>query len=85
MSNFIGVFDNALLTKECKYIIDYMNTSDLMTPGWVNTSEGSGVVEKYKTSTEMGIDIRDKHPVNYIVGGRIVSVGTGGLVTDFVY
>ena len=24
-------------------------------------------------------------PGNYIVGGRIVSVGTGGLVTDFVY
>ena len=67
MNNFIGVFDNAISKEDCKYIIDYMNTSDLMVSGHVSTSEGSRVVEKYKTSTEMGIDIRDENPINYII------------------
>ena len=68
MNNFIGVFDNAISTEDCKYIIDYMNTSDLMAPGWVSTSEGSKIVEKYKTSTEMAINIRDENPINDIIG-----------------
>ena len=60
INNFIGVFDNSLSSQDCKYIIDYMNKSDLMEPGSVSTPEGDGVAEKYKVSTEMGIDIRSK-------------------------
>ena len=72
MKNFIEVFDDALSSKECKYIIDYMNTSDLMEAGSVRTPEGSGVVEKYKISTEMGIDIQDKNPINDIISTSLL-------------
>ena len=51
MKNFIEVFDDALSSKECKYIIDYMNTSDLMEPGVVGTPEGVCVDKKCKDST----------------------------------
>ena len=60
MKNFIEVFDNAISSEDCKYIIDYMNSSDLMETGSVNTLEGTRVVEEYKTSTEMAINIEDK-------------------------
>ncbi len=68
MSNFIEVFDNALSTEECKYIINYMNTSGLLKPGFVKGPEGGCVDKKYKDSNEMGIDIRDKNPINEIIG-----------------
>ena len=68
MSNFIEVFDNALSTEECRYIINYMNTSDLMKPGFVKGPEGPCVDKRYKDSTEMGMDIRDKNPINDIIG-----------------
>ena len=68
MKNFIEVFDDALSSVDCKYIIDYMNSSDLMETGSVNTLEGTRVVEEYKTSTEMAINIEDKNPINNIVG-----------------
>ena len=44
MKNFIEVFDNAISSEDCKYIIDYMNSSDLMKTGSVNTPEGTRVV-----------------------------------------
>ena len=68
MKNFIEVFDNAISSEDCKYIIDYMNSSDLMETGSVNTLEGTRVVEEYKTSTEMAINIEDKNPINNIIG-----------------
>ena len=68
MKNFIEVFDNAISSEDCKYIIDYMNSSDLMKTGSVNTPEGTRVVEEYKTSTEMAINIEDKNPINNIIG-----------------
>ena len=68
MKNFIEVFDDALSSEDCKYIIDYMNTNGLMKEGSVKTPEGTRVVYKYKTSSEMGIDIQDKNPINDIIG-----------------
>ena len=68
MKNFIEVFDNAISSEDCKYIIDYMNSSDLMKTGSVNTPEGTRVVYEYKISSEMGIDIQDKNPINDIIG-----------------
>ena len=68
MKNFIEVFDDALSSVDCKYIIDYMNTSGLMKTGSVKTPEGTRVVYKYKISSEMGIDIQDKNPINDIIG-----------------
>ena len=68
MKNFIEVFDNALSSEDCKYIIDYMNTNGLMKRGSVKTPEGTRVVYKYKISSEMGIDIQDKNPINDIIG-----------------
>ena len=68
MKNFIEVFDDALSSVDCKYIIDYMNTSGLMKTGSVKTPEETRVVYKYKISSEMGIDIQDKNPINDIIG-----------------
>ena len=68
MKNFIEVFDNAISTEDCKYIIDYMNTNGLMKRGSVKTPEGTRVVYEYKISSEMGIDIQDKNPINDIIG-----------------
>ena len=68
MKNFIEVFDNALSSDDCKYIIDYMNTNGLMKRGSVKTPEGTRVVYEYKISSEMGIDIQDKNPINDIIG-----------------
>ena len=45
-----------------------MNTSGLMKTGSVKTPEGTRVVYKYKISSEMGIDIQDKNPINDIIG-----------------
>tara|TARA_R100000406_G_scaffold86617_1_gene70726 strand:- start:27 stop:602 length:576 start_codon:yes stop_codon:yes gene_type:complete len=72
MKNFIEVFDNALSSEDCKYIIDYMNTSDLMKAGNVSTPEGGGVVENYKISTEMGIDIQEINPINDIISSSLL-------------
>ena len=71
MNNFIEVFDNALSTEECKYIIDYMNTSDLMEPGVVGTPEGIRVDKKCKDTTEEGINMNDEHPINNIISGSL--------------
>ena len=68
MKNFIEVFDDALSSVDCKYIIDYMNTSGLMKTRSVKTPEGTRVVYEYKISSEMGIDIQDKNPINDIIG-----------------
>ena len=72
MKNFIEVFDNALSSEDCKYIIDYMNTSDLMEAGTVSTPEGGGVVKNYKISTEMGIEIQEKNPINDILSSSLL-------------
>ena len=72
MKNFIEVFDNAISSEDCKYIIDYMNSSDLMETGSVNTLEGTRVVEEYKTSTEMAINIEDKNPINDIISTSLL-------------
>ena len=72
MKNFIEVFDNALSSEDCKYIIDYMNSSNLMKTGSVNTPEGTRVVEEYKTSTEMTINIEDKNPINDIISTSLL-------------
>ncbi len=72
MKNFIEVFDNALSSEDCKYIIDYMNTSDLMKAGNVSTPEGEGVVENYKISTEMGIDVQEINPINDIISSSLL-------------
>ena len=72
MNNFIEVFDNAISSEDCKYIIDYMNSSNLMKTGSVNTPEGTRVVEEYKTSTEMAINIEDKNPINDIISTSLL-------------
>ena len=73
MKNFIEVFDNALSSEDCKYIIDIMDTSDLMVPGSVSTYDGDvKVVEKFKISTEMVINIEDKNPINDIISTSLL-------------
>ena len=73
MKNFIEVFDNAISSEDCKYIIDYMNSSNLMVPGSVSTNEGDvKVVEEIKTSTEMAINIEDKNQINDIISTSLL-------------
>ena len=73
MKNFIEVFDNAISSEDCKYIIDYMNSSNLMVTGSVSTNEGDvKVVEEIKTSTEMAINIEDKNQINDIISTSLL-------------
>ena len=61
--NFIEVFDNALSTEDCKYIIDFMNTEGVLAPGMVSTLDGNcKVKENHKLSHEITMDLRGDVP-----------------------
>ena len=64
MKNFIETYDNALTEKECKYIIDYMNTDNKLEPGVV----GSGVKPHLKDSWDITLNFdEDNTKVNEII------------------
>ena len=63
--NFIEVFNNALSTEDCKYIIDFMNTDGVLAPGMVSTLNGEcKVKEHHKLSHEITMDLRGDVPKN---------------------
>ena len=60
--NFIEVFDNALSTEDCKYVIDFMNTEGVLAPGMVSREKGVVVDEDYKRSHEITMYLRGDVP-----------------------
>ena len=64
MKNFIETYDNALTEKECKYIIDYMNTDNKLEPGKI----ASGVKPHLKDSWDITLNFdEDNTKVNEII------------------
>ena len=64
MKNFIETYDNALTEKECKYIIDYMNTDNKLEPGEV----ASGVKPHLKDSWDITLNFDNRDiKVNEII------------------
>ena len=62
--NFIEVFDNALSSEDCKYIIDFMNIEGVLSPGMVSHNGGLNVNENHKLSHEITMDARGDVPIN---------------------
>ena len=62
--NFIEVFDNALSSEDCKYIIDFMNTDGVLEPGMVSHNGGLDVRKEHKISHEITMDLRGDVPKN---------------------
>ena len=62
MKNFIEIYDNALTTEQCKYIIDFMNKDGVLIEGAVNKGKGAEVCKEDKDSWDIPMDIDNKKP-----------------------
>ncbi len=62
--NFIEVYDNALTSEQCKLIIDYMNSNELM-PGAVGCYQR--ISPEMKESLDLSMNLNQETEVDCII------------------
>ena len=77
--NFIEVYDNALTSEQCKLIIDYMNSNELM-PGAVGTYQR--IRPEMKESLDLSMNLNQETEVDCIIIDSTDPVGSSKVLVS---